>query len=359
MAALRVNVSRIGGALVFAPFLFAGPSGAATVTVCPSGCDSVTIQGAATAADPGDTIQVLSLSPHTEGEIFLTKDLTIDGFGVSTTVIQADATAGVATVPVFVVTDGASVTMLDLTVRHGVGVDGGGITILDGHVALEDVRVEDNVATYRGGGIFVAASGSLETIDTIIDDNSGSRFGGGVYADGAVEMLHTDVTNNLVSNQYDDIGGGGIWSAHSLTLRSCRLLSNSLDGGGTDRDGFGGGLYFQGPSLLIEDSSISNNSSEADDSYGGGVFFLEMVLPLCGALRSCRTRPATARACTRPSRPSQSRIARPPTTPRQATVVGWSCKFRRLVSFAFSTARLWAMKRRMVAASLWKGAGGW
>jgi hypothetical protein len=81
---------------------------------------------------------VLSLSPHTEGEIFLTKDLTIDGFGAATTIIQAHVDSGMATVPVFVITAGANISVLELTARHGVGSDGGGIAVLDGSLTLED-----------------------------------------------------------------------------------------------------------------------------------------------------------------------------------------------------------------------------
>jgi parallel beta-helix repeat protein len=274
MAALHVSVSRIGCALVLAPFLFAGPSGAATVTVCPSGCDQVTIQAAATAADPGDTIQILSGLPHTEGNISLTKNLTIEGLGASTTIIQADATAGAATVPVFVVTNGANVTMRDLSVRYGVGSDGGGVAVLDGAVTLEDVAVTSNAATGSGGGIWVAAAGSLETIRATIEDNGSESKGGGVAAEGPVEMTDTVLMNNWANRSSGDVFGGGIWSAGNLTMHSCRWDSNNVDAPGPESDGFGGGISFHGPNLLIEDSLIKANSIHADRSEFGGSVYL-------------------------------------------------------------------------------------
>ena len=43
-------------ALTLTKLLGAGVTSGATLTVCQSGCDSTTVQGAATAANPGDTI---------------------------------------------------------------------------------------------------------------------------------------------------------------------------------------------------------------------------------------------------------------------------------------------------------------
>ncbi len=274
MATSRAGVSLLPIAFIPAAFLSTVTAGAATLTVCPSGCDHVTIQAAATAADPGDTIQILSSLPHTEGDISLTKNLTIEGLGISTTIIQADATAGAATVPVFVVTNGATVTMLDLSVRYGVGSDGGGVAVLDGDVRLEDVAVISNAATGSGGGIWVAAAGSLETIRATIEDNVSESKGGGVAAEGPVEMTDTELMNNWAHRSSGDVFGGAIWTSGNLTMHSCRWDSNNVDAPGPESDGYGGGISFQGPSLLIEDSLIKANSISADRSEFGGSVYL-------------------------------------------------------------------------------------
>ncbi len=267
------RVSVFGSALMLAAWLSSTPAGAANVTVCPSGCDHVTIQAAAIAANPGDTIQILSVIPHTEGDIVLTKNLTIDGFGAGTTIIQAAATHGAATVPVFVVTNGASVTMLDLTLQYGGGNSGGGVRILDGHVTLEDVWVQSNTATLKGGGIYVGATSSFETNRTVIISNdAGTGGGGGVFAEGPVEMTDTDVTSNSADGSSFDGPGGGIWSMGTLTLRSCRLGNNHAQTSGNTASASGGGLFYRGPILLIEDSLISNNTLAGANRRGGGVF---------------------------------------------------------------------------------------
>ena len=100
--------------------LLAGPGGrAATVTVCASGCDFSTIQGAVNGAAAGDT---LDLAAETFFEnVSVAKDLTIQGAGPLVTVVDGGAAGSVFTV------DGAAVAIRGLTARNGVALDGGGV----------------------------------------------------------------------------------------------------------------------------------------------------------------------------------------------------------------------------------------
>jgi hypothetical protein len=246
----------------------------ANVTVCPSGCDSITIQGAATAANPGDTIQILSTLAHTEGDIFLTKNLTIEGFGLGLTIIQADPVQDTATVPVFLITNGALVTMRDLTIKHGGGSQGAGVRVLDGDLDLVDVTVRNNVADNRGGGIFVAANSTLKAVRCYISSNTANGgSGGGIHADGAVELIDTEVFGNLAYQDMVDAKGGGVMALGSLILRRCTVQANHAWTSDTDSLATGGGLHFGGTNLLIEDSSILYNTATGDPSYGGGLEF--------------------------------------------------------------------------------------
>jgi hypothetical protein len=244
----------------------------ATVTVCPSGCDATTIQGAATAANPGDTIQILSTLEHTEGDIFLNKNLAIEGFGATLTIIQADPVEDAATVPVFVITSGASVTMRDLTIRHGGGLEGAGVRVLDGDLDLMDVRLRNNLAGARGGGIFVATNSTLKGVRCDIRSNTANGgSGGGIHADGAVELVDTTVSSNLTYESLSDAKGGGVTALGSLILRRCTVQNNHAWTSDTDDFATGGGVYFGGTSLLIEDSSILYNTATGDPSSGGGL----------------------------------------------------------------------------------------
>jgi len=247
------------------------PLAAATLTVCPSGCDSTTIQGAVTMADAGDVVQILSSQAHTESDIYVTKDITVAGFGVLDTIVQADATPGTATLPVFVVVVGARLTLESLTVRHGGGATGGALDIEDGHAVLTDVQLEWNQATGVGGAVYVSAGSSLEVVDSWIMDNTAGR-GGGVYNNGSVVITGSMVKDNTASDLFGTATGGGLHNAGDLTLRTSNVGQNDVVGGPFE-DSKGGGIFHEGMSLLIEDSWVKTNTVDGDaSSLGGGLF---------------------------------------------------------------------------------------
>lgn len=252
--------------LVVCPLILAATSltsFAGTVTVCPVGCDSTSIQGAVVAADPGDTIEILSSSAHTESDIYLNKDLTIAGFGYSNTIIQAHSTAGVATESVFVIVSGAQVTMQSLTIRRGGGGNGGGVRILDGALILDAVSVLEHEVFGYGGAIYVAAGATLQVMGGQIYSNEASR-GGGVYNLGSAEII-----NVIISGNQADVQGGGIYNGGALVLRSTQIFGSGIENWHSTSEG--GGIYHTGTSLSIQDSVISGNHIDGLSGNGGGL----------------------------------------------------------------------------------------
>jgi len=251
--------------------LAVGPVSAATVTVCPSGCDSTTIQGAVTVAGAGDVVQILSSQAHTESDIYVTKDITVAGFGVLDTIVQADATSGTATLPVFVVVAGARLTLESLTVRHGGGSMGGALDIEDGHAVLTGVQLEWNQATAFGGAVYVSAGSSLEVVDSWIMDNT-AELGGGVYNLGSVVITGTMVKNNAATSPLGVAAGGGVYNLGDLTILSSTVSQNDVMGSPLD-DAMGGGIYHEGSNLVVEDSWVKTNTVDGGvGDLGGGVF---------------------------------------------------------------------------------------
>ena len=62
--------------------LFPIAADAATITVCPAGCDETSVKVAVTNASPGDTV-LISAGTYTESsDIDVNKSLTIQGSGV-------------------------------------------------------------------------------------------------------------------------------------------------------------------------------------------------------------------------------------------------------------------------------------
>ncbi len=242
-----------------------GPCEAATLTVCPSGCDHTEIQHAATVATAGDVIQLLSVTPHTEGDIFITKDLTVEGFGQSTTVIQADAVAGASTVPVFVVVSGATISFSDLVIRHGGGSQGGAISVLDGTAIFDDVTLAINHGSIGGAG-YVASGSSLVGYHLTVTGNTAS-IGGGIASEGSVMLVNSEVS----SNEAQTGDGGGInATAGELELNGTLVEWNYVDSAVPSDFVYGPGVYFFGDALEIRNSVIRHNTSSSNNVYGGG-----------------------------------------------------------------------------------------
>ena len=275
--------------------------GAATITVCPGGCDHATLQGAINGAANGDTIQILMTSALTEADIVVNKEVTIEGLDQSQTIVQAAATSGTADARVFTILPGHTVTMRTFTIRHGrvQGGDGGGIWVQAGaRLTLEEMRIVRNEAL-RGGGL--ANEGSLTMRGGAVDENEAALRGGGLYTAGTFEGRRAprfqsnaapggggiDVQDGTVSLNgaviVDNEGEGIFVSDGSVSLRDVRLNYNARGGivaGGGTIDGkrisiianrapgrCGGGIGVYGDAeLTLTESAFTNNEARE----GGG-----------------------------------------------------------------------------------------
>lgn len=267
-----------GRLFVLATLLFlllglrATPVSAATLTVCASGCDHVTIAAAITAAAAGDTLS-LSAETFTEGDLTIDKDLTITGASADTTIVQAAATAGTATTRVFDVLAGATVTIEKMTIRHGnpTGTydNGGGIRNV-GTLTINDTIISDNVAgpnNSRGGGGIDNFNGfpgfegmaTLTINNSIIRDNSHNRAnggGGGVRSNQRLTINNSTFTGNTVAGSN---ALGGAIRIDPTTAASIAEINNSTFSGNSAP--FGGGVASQG-TLTIRNSTVTGNTSD-------------------------------------------------------------------------------------------------
>ena len=95
------------------------PAGAATITVCASGCDHTSIAAAVTAAAPGDTVDVAAGTYAETSQILINKPLHLHGAGSDVTIITTTA-AALGTIRINTVSsetaNGGQVTIEGLTV---------------------------------------------------------------------------------------------------------------------------------------------------------------------------------------------------------------------------------------------------
>ncbi len=176
-------------------------------------------------------------------------DLTIQG--AANTIVQAHATESSATDRVFDIEPGNTVTIKDMTVRHGhFTSDNSGSGIRNfGTLTLTNCIVTQNIIT--------------------INFASGNIFGGGIYNEGTLTLTDCSVSNNSLNVDMMDMGdvcGGGIYNGGSCTLI---LINCAISGNTAGSIGNGGGIYnhYYG-TLSLSNCTVNNNTG----SWGGGIF---------------------------------------------------------------------------------------
>ncbi len=233
-----------------------------TLYVCPA-CPYTTITSAILAADPGDTINLFFTSAHTEADIIVNKDLTIEGSASDPPIVQAATIPDTGAGRVFTILDGVSATLRNFTIRHGDvwPQNGGGVRIHASSdptsvVTMENMRIVESRAA-NGGGI--ANEANLRLTDFSVNENHArSSRGSGIHNTGTLELVDGTVSFNLRT-----VRGGGIYNAEGASLSIDGVSINNNDAAS------GGGIYSRG-AMSISRSNI--NSNQADDEYGGGIY---------------------------------------------------------------------------------------
>jgi parallel beta-helix repeat protein len=138
--------------------------------------------------------------------------------------------------------------------------DGGGIYIKnsDTYLTLSNVTFKENNARHYGGGVYNAASSTLNGI-TVLDNNA--AYGGGIFNDNS----NSDILDATVSGNTASTSGGGITNANTSTpaLINVLITNNKATG---DK---GGGIYNTSSSdPTLTNVTISKNKAAS----GGGIY---------------------------------------------------------------------------------------
>lgn len=197
------------------------------------------------------------------GDWDIKSNITINGTGSATTILQAAATVGTATERVLDFISGTSI-LNKVTVRNGrfTGADLGGSNTAgaglrnQGTLTLNFVVVRDN-RQYA--------------------DGAGGTMSGGVHNAGpAITVNDSTITANQCSNSLSNCRGGGMYSSAAsatVTIRRSTFSANSasytgaFSGGGI---GAGFGATSSDNTINVSDSSFTNNSASGSTSSGIG-----------------------------------------------------------------------------------------
>jgi hypothetical protein len=271
-----------------------GSTTSTAALIASPGADGISLREAIMAANATAEADTINFAPAltaagahitlTQGELFIDSRITIQGPGNNYLIITAtDPTptmdkgdgSRVFRIEHTITIAPISVTISGLRIYGGdvgpgdKGGSGGGIWN-NQNLTLSDVWVNDNAATYRGGGIYHESSQTgfttkLTVIDSAILNNTAGQFGGGLVIHGAGQ-----ITNSYVQTNHAGEDGGGILLVTNFAAASTfSIIGTEIDGNGARR---GGGILNNQGSLTISDSTISKNTATADD--GGGIWNL-------------------------------------------------------------------------------------
>jgi len=266
-------------------------------TVCAVGCDYSTVQAAVDGMTPGsDTIIRIMDLVHTEYGILVDKAVTIAAPTGSSGILQAATAADSSPERVITVAAGATVTVQDLTIRHGVTsgstAKGGGV-LNEGNLTLNRVTLTTNrvegTQSAAGAGIWNAGAltmtGSAVMSNTAIGENAysfwddgGSARGGGIASEGNLFLDRVTVEGNTAAGGYGFLGGwasgAGIWSIGSFLMTNSTVAGNSgMAGDGKAEyagSAEGGGLYCGASDTVAEavNSTFSGNLAKSGEARG-------------------------------------------------------------------------------------------
>lgn len=182
--------------------------------------------------------------------------IAIIGAGATRTIIDANHTDRA-----FEIDSTRNAAFVGLTIRNGNQIDGGGILVAGGTLAISDCVIEANQATSDGGGVYMGA-GSLSMTRSTLRSNAAAANGGGLYLSGATTIRNSTIHGNTANN------GAGIYSSLHMVMVSSTLSNNfALSDGG--------GIYSDSPAYLYSTSIISNIADydhDVNGGVGGGVY---------------------------------------------------------------------------------------
>ncbi len=128
---------------------------------------------------------------------------------------------------------------------------------------LTDLTIANGWNNVRGGGI--ANAGTLTIDRSVLSSNRAYQYGGGIDNRGTLTMNDSAISGSVSSySVYVNGGGGAIYNDHGTAT-----LTNSTLSGNTSSQG-GGGIYNNYATLTLTNSTVANNSSF---SAGGGALF--------------------------------------------------------------------------------------
>jgi Calx-beta domain len=186
--------------------------------------------------------------------------LTISGPGADLLTVQRDSSAAAA----FSVINSYSpdLSLSDFTISGGTAFAAGVYSA--GTTNLDHITITGNNANDIAGGLFVTGGQTVNITNSVISGNSSTQAGGIQVNSGATLNLTDSIVSGNTATGAGGVGGILAFNGSTLNLKRTTVSNNSAPAGA------GGGVVALGGSTInILDSAITGNSAK---TYGGGVY---------------------------------------------------------------------------------------
>ncbi len=240
---------------------------AATITVNSVSAGSVggmcTIVDAVTAVNTQAAVNGCAPGDSSNDTIDLT------GFTASTTIAFTQAASGFShalaltkAVTIIGAVDSGGMPYVTLERSFGPLTPTFGLIETTAALTLEGLTLSNGSAQSGILGGAILAGNTLVVNHSVIISNFSSSAGGGIAANNDVTLNHSTVSGNTAAN-----AGGGIYSTSPTSI--VRIDFSTISGNlTTSASGLGGGGIYSSGSVVVGNSTISNNISATD---GGGI----------------------------------------------------------------------------------------
>lgn len=250
----------------------------------------------ANALGGADVITVPAMTIGLGSPLTFSSNVTVQGAGARTTILQATGGAhGMLVVPSGVV------TLRGFTVTGATGIGALGISQSGGDLTIDGVRFTGNVASTAGGGYgpVYSTGGTMDLRNSEISGNSTTStstngWGGGLAVYSAtVTVTNTTITGNTVAGPSSAVGGG-VWAGmdSNVTITSSTIANNTV----TSPIRYGAGIYQTGSgtgSIEVADSILAGPQGAPNCSAVGKVpvFIARNLIDdtSCGTASATRT----------------------------------------------------------------------
>lgn len=191
--------------------------------------------------------------------------------------------------------DNCGITGGSICYGGGVAVIYGGAFTMDGgeikncfatsSFKASDYGMDSRIITSAGGGVYVSGGSSFVMTGGTISNNKANEMRGGVAVVASIEEIVNGGWGNLQSsaqilggtisgNEAND--GAGVLSSAYFYTAAYGLCADTPNVGAAEK-----------PGLFLENTTITNNTTNQEEGYGAGVLAVMMKSPAAAEIRNC------------------------------------------------------------------------